>query len=295
MTAILCFPGCASSEVGGGKWMFINWRGFQVFRHILRPPLLSGSRSFEKASAVLIQTEPRVVSPCMQMTVSLSAKEWHPFLAGLQKQWREPSDRKATSELPTVNRAPKTIDLAHVMSGHLKAIASSQDRKAFEEVFRHFAPRVKAYLSKAGGDAGAAEELMQETMAAVWRKAAQFDPAKASASTWIFTIARNLKIDAYRRERRPELDPDDPALVPEEEPPADSAFEARQTAEAIHDVLATLSQAEQEVLKLAFFEDKSQSAIASQLGIPLGTVKSRMRLSFGKLRTAMSEMLGDCK
>ncbi len=231
----------------------------------------------------------------MQTVVPLAAKEWHPFLPALQEQWLKHRGRVCVGEPPTVTRELKSIDPAQLMAGHLKAIASSQDRTAFEEVFRHFAPRVKAYLSKSGGDPGLAEELMQETMAAVWRKAAQFDPAKASASTWIFTIARNLRIDAYRRERRPEVDFDDPALVPEDEAPADNIIEARQNAEMMHEALSTLSQAEQDVLKLAFFEDKSQSVIATQLGIPLGTVKSRMRLSFGKLRVAMSEMLGDDK
>lgn len=179
------------------------------------------------------------------------------------------------------------------MSDHLRAVAVSQDRSAFEEVFRHFAPRVKAYLTKSGGDAAAAEEVMQETMATVWRKAGQFDPTKSSASAWIFTIARNLRIDAYRRDRRPEIDFDDPALVPDGDPAPDELIYSRQAAHEVTSALAELSEAEQQVLRLAYFEDKSQSTIAKQLGIPLGTVKSRMRLAFGKLRVSLSEKTGD--
>lgn len=178
------------------------------------------------------------------------------------------------------------------MDQWIRAIAASADREAFEKLFRHFAPRVKAYLARAGG-AAAAEELMQETMVAVWRKAGQFDPSRSSASTWIFTIARNLRIDAYRRERRPEYDPEDPALVPEAEPAADASIERRQTAEAVAAALEGLSEAEQTILRLAYFEDETQSAISRRLGVPLGTVKSRVRLAFGKLRAAMTNESGE--
>lgn len=179
------------------------------------------------------------------------------------------------------------------MAECLRSIAASQDRAAFESLFRHFAPRIKAYLLKSGGDSAAAEELMQETMVTVWRKAVQFDPAKSSASTWIFTIARNLRIDAFRRERRPELDPNDPALVPSSDPDPHIAMEAQQAAERIRAAMAELSTNEQAVLQLAYFDDKAQSTIAKQLDIPLGTVKSRLRLAFGKLRTALEPSLGD--
>lgn len=175
------------------------------------------------------------------------------------------------------------------MAECLSAIAERQDRAAFERLFLHFAPRVKGYLMRLGGDRATAEELMQETMTLVWRKAAQFDPARSSASTWIFTIARNLRIDAFRREKHPEIDANEPALQIDADPPADVAMVARQDAVQVAQALARLSTAEQQVLRLAYFDDQPQSAIAEQLGIPLGTVKSRVRLAFGKLR----EMLGE--
>lgn len=181
------------------------------------------------------------------------------------------------------------------MAEHLAAVAKSQDAAAFEALFGHFAPRVKAYVMKLGGDAASAEELAQETMVLVWRKAALFDPTKASAATWIFTLARNLRIDAFRRERRPELDPDDPALSPDPEPAADSIMDRQQAADRLGAAIAELSLHEQALLKLAYYEDKSHSMIASELGIPLGTVKSRLRLAFGKLRNVLASTLGDAR
>ena len=179
-----------------------------------------------------------------------------------------------------------------VLSRLLTAVGDDRDREAFAELFRHFAPRLKSYLLRLGGDAAAAEESMQEAMVLVWRKAGQFNPAKASASTWIFTIARNARIDSYRRDRRPELDPDDPALVPDPIDPPDVNVNRDQSAARVQAAIAALSEAEQSVLRLSFFEDLSHSAIAERLKLPLGTVKSRLRLAFGKLRETLSEVGG---
>ncbi|WP_439573212.1 sigma-70 family RNA polymerase sigma factor [Phreatobacter sp.] len=175
----------------------------------------------------------------------------------------------------------------------IAAIAASQDRAAFEELFRYFAPRVEAYLRRLGSPQPAAEELMQEAMVTVWRKAGQFDPAKASASTWLFTIVRNLRIDAYRREKRPELDPDDPALAREPDPQADALLSGQQSADRLRDALRLLNDNERIILNLAYFDDKSHSEIAAELGLPLGTVKSRIRLAFAKLRNALGASLGE--
>lgn len=142
-------------------------------------------------------------------------------------------------------------------------------------------------MARQAGDGHAAEELMQETMIAVWNKADRFDPAKGAASTWIFTIARNLRIDAFRREKRPEFDPNDPAFVPDDVAPADEAFEAQEVSAELHRAMATLPEEQVSLLKLAFFEDSSHSAIATRLNMPLGTVKSRLRLAFAKLRAAL--------
>lgn len=110
------------------------------------------------------------------------------------------------------------------LSGCVVAIAERRDKEAFKILFAHFAPRVKAYLLKNGAPPTTAEDLAQETMVAVWRKAALYDPSKATAATWIFTIARNQRIDAIRREKRPEIDPNDPALSIDPAPQADDAL-----------------------------------------------------------------------
>jgi RNA polymerase sigma-70 factor (ECF subfamily) len=151
---------------------------------------------------------------------------------------------------------------------------------------------VEAYLRRLGAAQPAAEELMQEAMVTVWRKAGQFDPQKASASTWLFTIVRNLRIDAYRRDRRPELDPDDPALAPDPDPQADAVLFGQQSSVRLHEALKLLNDNERMILNLAYFDDRSHSEIAAELGIPLGTVKSRIRLAFAKLRNALGDSLG---
>jgi RNA polymerase sigma-70 factor (ECF subfamily) len=174
----------------------------------------------------------------------------------------------------------RTADDAH--SKGIVAIAQRHDRAAFAALFSHFAPRVKSYLMRTGTSASLAEEVAQETMLTVWRKAEQFDPARASASTWVFTIARNLRIDAARRTR-------DPASIAAEiEPEAvEEPFAAvarRQSQVMIREALKQLPAEQREVLALSFFEDRPHSEIAATLKIPLGTVKSRVRLAVSKLR-----------
>lgn len=177
------------------------------------------------------------------------------------------------------------------MTELLQAVGRDRDIEAFEALFRYFAPRVKAYMGKGAGPLSA-EELMQETMVSVWNKADRYDPSKGAASTWIFTIARNLRIDAHRRGQRADFDPDDPAFVVEGEPLADTAMVAEEQATSLRQALSNLPVDQMQVLMLAFFEDRSQTDIAEALNLPLGTVKSRMRLAFAKLRTVMQKTVG---
>jgi RNA polymerase sigma factor (sigma-70 family) len=169
----------------------------------------------------------------------------------------------------------------------LRRIAESRDRAAFQELFEHFAPRVKAYAMKLGASAQAAEDLAQEAMLTVWRKAGLFDPARAAASTWIFTIARNLRIDLLRRDRLMRLDGGDPSLAPETEPDAGESFDARQDGEALRNALRTLPAEQSQIVMLSFFSDKPRSQIAAELNIQLGTVKSRLRLAMARLRAGL--------
>lgn len=178
-------------------------------------------------------------------------------------------------------------DIASRMNALLGAVAAHADRTAFAALFDHFAPRVKSYLLRLGASPAQAEDLAQEAMLTMWRKAALFDPAKASAATWVFTIARNLRIDAIRRERRPQFDPNDPAFVPDDEISPDTQM-ARDADDArLRDVLTQLSPDQAQVVQMSFYADKPHSQIAQELGLPLGTVKSRLRLAMGKIRTAI--------
>ena len=171
------------------------------------------------------------------------------------------------------------------MDALLGRVARDQDRAAFALLFTHFAPRVKAYLLRLGATSGVAEELAQEALLSVWRKAHLFDPAKASAATWLFTIARNLRIDAIRREKRPELDPED--FMPEPEACADEGLMVAQNEGRLRVAMKELPADQIQVVELSFFADKPHSQIAAELGIPLGTVKSRLRLAMGRLKRAM--------
>lgn len=174
-------------------------------------------------------------------------------------------------------------------SALVQEIAASANRQAFAELFDHFAPRLKSFLMRQGTDGGAAEDLAQETMLAVWRKAKLFDPARASAGTWIFTIARNLRIDAIRKQARPEFDADDPAFVPDSDLAADDMMSAEEMGDRVRSALAELPTEQAEVIKLSFYEDKPHAAIATQLSLPLGTVKSRLRLAMKRIRAALGD------
>jgi RNA polymerase sigma factor (sigma-70 family) len=165
---------------------------------------------------------------------------------------------------------------------------AGRDRAAFEILFAHFAPRIKAYLMRMGAPPQAAEDLAQEAMLMLWRKAALYDAARSSAATWVFTIARNLRIDMLRRER-PRMDGEDPSLAPEPECAADDTLVIRDQENAVRLALRTLPAEQSQIVMLSFFSDKPHAEIAIELGIPLGTVKSRLRLAMSRLRTLLGE------
>jgi RNA polymerase sigma-70 factor (ECF subfamily) len=169
----------------------------------------------------------------------------------------------------------------------LARVAGARDRAAFAALFGHFAPRIKAYLMRLGAGPAQAEDLAQEAMLSLWRKAHLFDAAKASAGTWLFTIARNLFIDAIRREKRPELDAGD--FLPEADAQPDDVLALADGEGRLRDALKLLPPDQAQVIDLSFFADKPHSQIADELGIPLGTVKSRLRLAMARLRTAIGD------
>lgn len=192
--------------------------------------------------------------------------------------------RRMTGSRPINKAAPDLEpDTARQL---LVVVAQTRNVDAFETLFRFYAPRVRSFMMIKVRDRQVAEELMQETMASVWSKAVQFDPERGQVSAWVFTIARNVRIDFYRR-RRPQFDVNDPVFVVDTSPPADEEFEHMQDAKLLREAMATLPQEQIEVLQKAFFDDVSHSTIADELGLPIGTVKSRIRLAFAKLRSAL--------
>lgn len=170
----------------------------------------------------------------------------------------------------------------------MEAIAAHQDRAAFAELFAFFAPRVKAYILRLGAGSALAEELAQEVMITVWRKAQLFDRNQASVSTWIFRIARNRRIDALRRASNADLDPDEPSLQPEPFEAADDLLTAAEREDRVRAALVELPAEQRELLRQAFYEGLSHRDIAERSGIPLGTVKSRIRLAFAKMRARLA-------
>jgi RNA polymerase sigma-70 factor, ECF subfamily len=169
----------------------------------------------------------------------------------------------------------------------ISAIAARRDRQAFALLFGHFAPRLKSFFIRSGATPGLAEDLAQETLLMVWRKAALFDPGRAQVSTWIFTIARNLRTDARRKERDPQTVAEffDRAADPL---PSEHLLSAERDA-LVRRALTQLPAEQAEALRLSFYEDRPHSEIAGLLGLPLGTVKSRVRLAMARLRTLVED------
>jgi RNA polymerase sigma-70 factor (ECF subfamily) len=174
------------------------------------------------------------------------------------------------------------------LNAWMRAVAEAADRRAFAALFRHFAPRIKGFLVRRGTDGSLAEDLAQETMVALWRRAASFDPARAQVSTWLYTIARNLRIDHQRRNAGgsaeipedwdPEQQPADAHLGPDE------LLSAAQRERGVLQALAELPPEQAQVLRLSYFDEHPHRRIAQDLDIPLGTVKSRIRLAVQQLR-----------
>lgn len=185
--------------------------------------------------------------------------------------------------LPTASNRDDHIAL-------MEAIVKRRCSDAFSVLFDCFAPKLKAYYRKGGIEAMLAEDLAQETMLAVWRHAAKFSPAVGSPSTWIYTIARNQLIDHVRRRKSRQRDLNDPSLQPPPVDIADDLVDARQRYRLLKAGLGKLPEEQATILKMAFFDHKAHSEIAEEAGLPLGTVKSRIRLAMQRLKSDLGDM-----
>lgn len=186
-------------------------------------------------------------------------------------------------------RSPRAV-VKRAMADLLHRIAEVQDAEAFRKLFQTYAPRVKSYMMRQGADANLAEELTQETLLMVWRKAALYSDEKGSPTTWIFTIARNLRIDRLRREVAWQPLPEGADEEPSGDPTPDEELSERERRDRVKAVLATLPPDQSEVVTLSYVEGLSHSEIAERLALPLGTVKSRMRLAYAKIREAVEDL-----
>ena len=175
-------------------------------------------------------------------------------------------------------------------SALIAAVAATRDRAAFAALFQHFAPRVKTFMLRGGANAAQAEELAQETLLTVWRKAGRFDASRATGAAWIFTIARNLRIDRLRREWRDAPGDGEIPEIADETAAADAALSGHERDARVRAAMAHLSAEQTKVVELSFFQEMPHAEIARALGLPLGTVKSRIRLAMNRLRDLLEDL-----
>ena len=191
---------------------------------------------------------------------------------------------------PVVNDRVNNLSGQDTPEALLEAIAKRQDKDAFTKLFDMYAPRIKAFLVRSGTSADLAEEICQEAMVTVLRKAHHYSSRKGRAATWIFTIARNLRIDAARRDKRAQLYEMVDEFDQEEPEQPDQIVTRAEQAQRVRAALTELSDEQLAVVKLSFVEGITHSEIAERLNLPLGTVKSRMRLAFGHLRQSLEDL-----
>lgn len=194
----------------------------------------------------------------------------------------------------TVTQGPDDTPISGPPPDHrelVARIAAERDREAFRELFEQFGPRIKALMLKAGADHALAEDLVQDVMMTVWRKVELYRPERGAVSTWIFTIARNARIDRLRlHSSRPYEDIEELDL-PSDEPDGEAAVHASQQAEKVGEALTGLPEDQRRIIEMAYLHDMSQSEIAERLSVPLGTVKSRMRLAYRKLQATLESLV----
>lgn len=175
------------------------------------------------------------------------------------------------------------------LSQLLLAVGKSRDLEAFRMLFEALSPRVRAYVGGRGADPALIEDVVQETFVNIWRKAHLYDSDKSSAATWVFTVARNARIDLLRKVARPAVDLNDPALVADPVEAPDRRMSQAEENERLERAIEGLPAEQREVLRLAFFADLPHTEIAAQLRLPLGTVKSRIRLALQRIRMGLGD------
>lgn len=181
----------------------------------------------------------------------------------------------------------KTISDNEQLAQLLVRVAEHRDKAAFASLFEHFGPRIKGFMMRKGADGELAEDLAQDTMITVWRKAHMYSVEKGSVSTWIFTIARNRRIDWARKLKGMQFSDIADLEQASEDAGADEIVLGQQEAETVKAAVDRLPEDQKQVISMAFMEDLTQQEISHRLDVPLGTVKSRMRLAYQKLSKSL--------
>ena len=200
-----------------------------------------------------------------------------------EPKWALDQDMETGSTQKPTGGTPVWDDL-------LVRVGQQRDKQAFAALYEHFAPRLKSFLLRLGTEMSTAEEIAQEAMVMVWRRAETYDPRQAGASTWIFTVARNKRIDRIRRDNKPLPDFTDPAFSQEADEPGDVVLQRRQEEDTIRQALKKLPEEQAKMILSAYYEEKSHREIAEESGLPLGTVKSRIRLALNRLRSNLEDI-----
>lgn len=201
---------------------------------------------------------------------------------------REPLLPGPSDQDPDQDRPSQSLD-ADRLDRLVGAVARERDRTAFAALFRHFAPKILHYCLKLGADRSTAEELVQDVMLTVWLKAGSFDPAQATVGTWVFTIARNRRIDRLRKEMRPAPDPADPAMTPQSHATPEESAQLVQSSRHLQEAIGSLAANQSEVLRRSYFLEQTHEEIAEDTEMPLGTVKTRLRLALGHLKRSLGD------
>ncbi|WP_418887986.1 sigma-70 family RNA polymerase sigma factor [Octadecabacter algicola] len=184
-----------------------------------------------------------------------------------------------------VKQSPPQIS---ALTASMIAVRNDRDRAAFALLFDHFAPRLKGFIMRSGTGSGQAEEIVQDVMLTVWRKAEQFDPERAQVSAWVYQITRNRQIDVIRKENKPL--PEELGEDPSAEPDASQILAVEQEAGQLKDALGRLKPEQREIIEKAYMGELTHQEISTQTGLPLGTIKSRIRLGLEKLRHELKEL-----
>jgi len=187
----------------------------------------------------------------------------------------------------------ESVDLAKQMAGFLSAVAQKRCRQSYARLFQYFAPRLRSYAINQMHNEAQAMELVQDTMTNVWQKAHLFNAEKGAPSTWIFTIARNIRFDMLRKQqsRRHEIQADDlwPVLTEQTPPVDEKSLEDTMTLEQIGQLFNSLPDKQRQVIEAIYIDGKSQQEVADGFGLPLGTVKSRARLALLRLKNLLND------